>query len=292
MPEPSSQYGQAEEILSLFENLGYASGTIFEAGAHSPHRLSNSRPFLKKGWTAYLSECDKAFVMEWNESGLQNFILDDSGIPNHSSGLNDVLRRLLVPNSLNVLFLDIDGGEYELIRNLEFRPDVICVEYENSLPMLVSFAPSSVRTHAQASSWSFFTMMQGKKYFFAKSYFGDLLFFSQEFVLSHRLHSKMPLGYEAYLKYAPTAGYNLYPVLMNQCHGGDGVKFYEHKLDVFIREGGIAVAERQFAYLCQAIHSFLPVAMLRGAEYQHQLTESFQKFVDKFSIELSKRNDR
>ena len=52
----SSQFGQAEYILSMLENLGISNGTCFEAGASKPESKSNSRPFISKGWYAYLVE--------------------------------------------------------------------------------------------------------------------------------------------------------------------------------------------------------------------------------------------
>lgn len=285
-----SQYGQAEEILQLFEKLGYKTGTVFEAGAHSPNRISNSRPFLEDGWKAFLSESDHSCVNEWKSSNLNSFELDEIGIFSEPQGLNIVLERLRVPRNLNVLFLDIDGGEYELIRNLTYRPDVICVEYENTLPMFVSFAPKGIRPWVQGSSWSFFLMMKEKRYFYVKSYFGDLLFISEEFFVKNSLHSVMPFGFPAYLRYAATSGYNIAAVILNQKNGADGISFYESKLQILIEEGECNVAAIQFAYLCQAIHSLLSTMVVhKNPDYVKQATERFQRFLIEFPRKLDGR---
>ena len=58
---------------------------------------------------------------------------------------------------LDVLFLDIDGGEYQLLNGFianECRPKIICVEYDNTFPLSIDYVPTKYRH--QASSIAFY----------------------------------------------------------------------------------------------------------------------------------------
>ena len=158
----SSQFGQAEYILSAFDRFGINHGTCFEAGAASPECISNSLPFIKKGWKAYLVEPERHHCEKWESLQYNNVSIFNSEIEHKPNGLQSLFEVNKIPCNVDVLFLDIDGGEYQLLRgflNKQRRPKVICVEYDNSFPLSIDYVPSEIRCGRQASSISFYKMM-------------------------------------------------------------------------------------------------------------------------------------
>ena len=134
-----SQFGQAEWLLEVCKKLGIDKGHVFEAGASTPHSISNSRCFIDEGWNATLVEALDEHCNEWEELNFENVSVHKKLIPYTNSGLDDTLKE--VCNSTpDVLFLDIDGSEYHQIRGLtNFRPKFICVEYDNAYPLNIEY---------------------------------------------------------------------------------------------------------------------------------------------------------
>ena len=67
-----SQHGQAEWILKFTSDIGINRGVCFEAGAASPHFISNSRCFIEAGWKAILVENSSEHCIEWESLNLTN----------------------------------------------------------------------------------------------------------------------------------------------------------------------------------------------------------------------------
>ena len=146
-----SQFGQAEWLLELCKALGLQNGHIFEAGASSPHSISNSRCFINEGWTATLVEALGEHCEEWEQLNLDNIKIYKKLIPYKYSGLNDTLDELC-DSCPDVLFLDIDGSEYHQLKGLtDFRPKFICVEYDNSYPLNIEYVPRFMRHSVEST---------------------------------------------------------------------------------------------------------------------------------------------
>lgn len=175
-----SQFGQSEWIYSLLCGMGITTGHIFEAGAHSPNSLSNSKVFLNNGFFCFLVEAIKDFHDEWLKLNNENLLVLNEYLPYVPNALDIIFSRIEIEKQFLVLFLDIDGGEYHLIKALsEFRPKFVCVEVDNSFPINISFVPP-IQRHGmqggQASALAMFDLMRKKDYVYLRSFWQDMIF--------------------------------------------------------------------------------------------------------------------
>ena len=176
----NSESGQSTFIMDFFARRGYGCGTVFDAGANRPDYISNSFLFLAEGWRGLLYEpTDLATFWEPLASSL-NFQLVREFIPLMSDGLHNVLSNSLIAPDIDVLFLDIDGGEYGLIEGLfaraTVRPKVICVEYNNNFSPEIKYVPNSIVIGLQASARAFFDLFKTNSYVFLGCFWGDIVF--------------------------------------------------------------------------------------------------------------------
>ena len=234
----TSQFGQAEYILSRLEDLGIRNGTCFEAGASSPEYISNSKPFIAKGWKAYLVERDQHNCEKWESLQLNNVSIFNAAIPYKKDGLKYIFDNHMIPYDIDVMFLDIDGGEYQLLDqfiNHTYQPKVICVEYDNSFPLSINCVPSEICHGRQASSMSFYKLMSSAGYVYVNTFCHDHIFLSESFA------KKMGINPPPFEFFCATATNNLYQfdnVFLGQKpdQADLGVNFYEEKIKMLISE--------------------------------------------------------
>jgi len=280
--------------MSFLGQQHIAHGTVFEAGAHSPNSISNSRCFVDKKWTAYLVEADPSFCDEWNSLSLPNVNVFNRTIQYESSALDHLLSELSVPHDLDVLFLDIDGAEYQLLNGMsKFRPKVICVEYDNSYPLFIDFVPVEM-THgvkrSQASSTAFFKLMDSKSYIYIKSFFLDHIFVESSFYAQCPYHlPEDSVGLTGFTNHAQSHLYDPFSVCLNQADdkGGAGILFYQDKIDALISNQKLQYASQFYYMLSLYFQSLLPIVKAnRATPYyddfcSHRLTfdRKFREFL-------------
>jgi hypothetical protein len=270
-----SQFGQAEWLLQLAKTMGIAEGSVFEAGAASPHAISNSRCFINAGWQSYLVEASTEHCKEWESLNLRNVVIYNKKINYDPSGIDSLLSEIKVPYDLDVFFLDIDGGEYQLLEGMNsFRPKLICAEYDNSYPLSIDFVPRQIRhsvESAQCSSRAMFRLMSEKGYTYIKSFFLDHIFIANEVIGKNQDNPDLQLvGRKAFCKLAPRHLYDFRAVLLNQDagKGGNGVEFFQRKLLNLVEHGYIQEASHYYFMLSQIFHSYCPLVVeLRGDGY-------------------------
>jgi len=104
------------------------------------------------------------------------------------TGLEDILHECGCCKELDVLFFDIDGGEYQLFRGLiSFRPKIVCIEYDNSFPLSINYVPRMIRHHqngGQASSTAFFHLFRQKRYTYIRSFFKIIFSYPMNILLT------------------------------------------------------------------------------------------------------------
>ena len=134
-----SQFGQAEYILSSFEQLGISHGTCFEAGASRPDWINNSMPFIEKGWKAYLVELDEQCCNEWKSLEIENVSIINAAIGYNGGGLKRVFDENNIPYNLDVLFLDILCQESGSTWDMDVRLPKFAENASNEFETIVSF---------------------------------------------------------------------------------------------------------------------------------------------------------
>ena len=138
-----SQYGEdgiIEHILSLIPNKD---NWCVEFGAWDGIHLSNTCNLIKNhAYRSVLIEADikKFQVLKKNMSPYDSVLVNEFVMFEGANTLDNILGRTHIPKNFDFLSIDIDGNDYWIFDSLtEYRPKVICIEYNPSIPNEVEF---------------------------------------------------------------------------------------------------------------------------------------------------------
>jgi hypothetical protein len=130
-----SQNGEDGVIREVFRRVGTTDRTFVEVGAGDGKE--NNTAFLRaQGWTGFWIDGDPAFVQvvkksRYDEGGRLKWSVSMVTRENAAS----LLGRMGVPAEFDLLSIDIDQNTYYIWDGLrEYRPRVVVVEYNASLP--------------------------------------------------------------------------------------------------------------------------------------------------------------
>lgn len=139
-----SQRGEDGIIEKIFSVLGIENGHAVELGAWDGIKYSNVYNLIMKGWSATLIEGDSdrhQTLLENMKSfpsvkAFNRMISLEKG-----STLTEVLRESKVPHNFDILSLDLDGIDYWVWDELQFRPKVVVIEYNSNWdePMTIAY---------------------------------------------------------------------------------------------------------------------------------------------------------
>lgn len=291
-----SEHGQSEWLLNLVEHLQITTGSIFEAGAKLPQGGSNAIPFLSKGFRCILVEREETYFAEWSKLSNINASVHNISIPYREDGLNQVLNQIVDNNPIIVLFLDIDGGEYFLLRGLkDFRPKFICVEVDNGFPLNIDYIPSTIRhgMHGgQASALSTYKLLKSMGYVYLNSFWQDMVFVDSQFLgeIRSQLPDHLLYGTSAFVTYAHRSIYNPFVVLLNQAESqpASGLNFYITKFDSLIGNGQISAANALLNTLLPTLNALPALLISRSEHYRENLMGAVEKFMKRYSYLLDR----
>lgn len=163
-----SQYGEDGIIAKIFEIIGEESRFAVELGALNGYHDSNTWHLIKdRGWSAVLLEADRTYferlVEEYKKIDravcLNEFVSFEG-----PRSLDTILAATRIPKDFDLLALDIDGNEYHVWESLvQYRPRVVVVEFNPSIPHEVSFVQPRDMTVMQGSSLSAFVELGTRK---------------------------------------------------------------------------------------------------------------------------------
>tara|TARA_B100000674_G_scaffold193330_1_gene157385 strand:+ start:16443 stop:17348 length:906 start_codon:yes stop_codon:yes gene_type:complete len=295
----SSQYQQDSFVESLFAHAGFPIRTLVESGCSFPDFHSNAQLFLQShDCECFFIEGKMDCVAAWeeyistNSLGEKVHILPEF-IQYKPTGLSEALSRFTsLPIDFDVFFFDINGGEYQLLANQsKYRPKLICVEYDNAYPLCIEHVPQFFGcspNYGQASSLSFFKLMEKLHYIYVRSFFQDHIFISQEFYESSRLSAdkNFLVGRDAFLAFASDQLYDPIRVFANQKHNdcGKSFKFYSDKMDSLIFNGSIDSASVLFCYLSSMLSiAHQSIQQRRDEAYLTKFSALRNSFIDKYS---------
>lgn len=147
-----SQFGEDGIINEIFRRLKIKHGFFVEFGAHNGIFASNTRHLWQQGWSGAMIEADdhhfKQLLQNYSNTANIKFIHQFvTWNEQDSRGLTfDTIQNIYFPaQDIDFLSIDIDGGDYYILKGLQARPKVICIE--NNLywhPLLDTEVPENI----------------------------------------------------------------------------------------------------------------------------------------------------
>ena len=166
----TSEHGEDGVIKRIFEILGAESKSCVELGALNGVHGSNVWQLVKKeGWSGVLIEADQTYFEKLQQEFADvpraqciNAFVSFEG----EQSLDAILAKTNLPKKFDLFSLDIDGNEYHLWDSLnDYRPRVMLVEFNPSIPHHVSFIqPRDMHVFQGSSLCAFIELAKRKGY--------------------------------------------------------------------------------------------------------------------------------
>ena len=153
----TSSDGEDGIIEHIFSVIGTGSTWCVELGALNGTHDSNTRKLIvQDGWSAVLIEGDPTYfdVLRgvYADTG-QVVCINEFVSFEGAQSLDRVFSRTPLPQDFDLFVLDIDGNDYHVWDSLkEYRPRVVCVEFNPTIPNSISFIQSRNISVQQGSS--------------------------------------------------------------------------------------------------------------------------------------------
>ena len=285
----TSEFGGAEFIFNLLTGLGVKNGLILEAGAFYPDQISNSSIFLNHGWQAKLVECKPEAAEAWRLKNFSNAEIFEYEIQLVPPGLIDAINHVQLQDELDVLFFDIDGGEYHLLKTLlesgRLRPKFIHVEYDNAFPLFVNYIPPEIKSGRQASATAFLYLMRSLGYVYIGTFGHDMVFSDHSFVVANKLEYP---SREAFIANSLIGSYSINNAIAYQenCNAHKGVNFLASKLDVLLEAENASTAA-YYSFLCYGMMSacqYTSVVKSNDSDYCQRVGLAINAFISKYAF--------
>ena len=182
-----SQFGEDGIFEEIINRLGNRSDKdCVEFGAWDGIFLSNTYNLIKNhSFKGILIEGDKKKhkLLQKNLKDYQaiciNKFVEDIG-PN---SLDNILLNHNFNKNFDLLSIDIDGNDYYIFQGLEnFRPKIICIEYNPTIPLDIEFIQKKDFNIQQGSSaLSLYKMIKKKNYHLISSTYVNLIFIEESY---------------------------------------------------------------------------------------------------------------
>jgi len=135
-----SQFGEDGILARILGTLGVQCGTAVEFGASDGILFSNTANLRAQGWKTVLIEGNeyefsKLKALRNERTITVNAMVEPAGV----SSLDGILDDLRI-DAIDVLSIDIDGGDLDILRHLKRRPRIICIEFNPTIPPPCRFA--------------------------------------------------------------------------------------------------------------------------------------------------------
>lgn len=164
----TSEHGEDGIIEKIFSIIGEGSTWCVELGALNGTHGSNVWHLVKeKGWSGVLIEADRTYFEKLQQeyatiphAHCVNAFVSFEG----EQSLDRIFARTPIPHTFDLFSLDIDGSDYHLWDSMtDYRPRVMLVEFNPSIPHEVTFIQPRDMTVFQGSSLRAFVELGKKK---------------------------------------------------------------------------------------------------------------------------------
>ncbi|MDG4476033.1 FkbM family methyltransferase [Thiovibrio frasassiensis] len=138
-----SQFGEDGIIKKILEYLPNKNNWCVEFGAWDGIHLSNTFSLIKNnGYQSVLIEADKNKFEELKKNlmGFNAVLVNKFVMFEGRNTLDNILSKTKIPDDFDFLSIDIDGNDYYILDSLvRYKPKVICIEYNPTIPNEVSY---------------------------------------------------------------------------------------------------------------------------------------------------------
>lgn len=286
-----SQFGQAEFILDLCNKVKTGPGHVFEAGGGDPtiHKI-NSLVFLENNWEGTIFEENQYYAKKIRDLQIEKLNTISKPLEYTKDGLNKAfeIAGITRQKKCNVLFLDINGGEYHLIDGLNpSRPEFICVECDNYFPLGFEYIPKYPRYGTQASQSSMYKMMKAKGYLLVKCFVVDMVFVAEEAAeLNYSFFKQLGI-YDEYhaANQIVENSYSLLQAVANQPEedSQNGINFVKSKMYCVSRDCDFSKASIFINLTISALKDALTIVKAyRSARYYDTVLRAYEDIINEF----------
>lgn len=130
-----SQFGEDGIIEEIFTRLQIKKGFFIEFGAADGIWLSNTRYLVEKGWDGVMIENGedsyKQLVANYKNNKnilcLDHYVHHDNSNPQNMT-IDRIRDKYFPDKEVDFLSVDIDGLDFLILKNLQFKPKVIMIE--------------------------------------------------------------------------------------------------------------------------------------------------------------------
>lgn len=152
----TSQNGEDGVILKIFEIIGARNKWCMEFGAWDGVHFSNTYNLIKNlGWTGVLVEANSSRCRQIHENlaGCSISVINKFVGFTDENSIDCYLGQTECPEDIDFISIDIDGCDYHVWDSMtRFRPRVVLIEFNPSIPNDVYFVQDRDMTVNQASS--------------------------------------------------------------------------------------------------------------------------------------------
>ena len=152
----SGEDGIIREILKRISSQSHLNSWCCEFGAWDGLHFSNTARLIKEdSYRAVLIEGDPARIKDLEFNFPQTEVIKVSSFVTTTgkTSLTNILEQSEIPLDFDFLSIDIDGMDYWILKSLvNFRPKLICIEFNPSIPNVVSFIQADDQNIKHGSS--------------------------------------------------------------------------------------------------------------------------------------------
>jgi len=152
----SGEDGIIAEILQRLESAVSLDGWCAEFGAWDGVHLSNTCKLIReRSYSAVLIEGDPDRVTDLFQNFPQENVFKVCKFVKFDGpdSLDRIFSRTPIPSNFDVLSIDVDGADYYIFESLRsYRPKVVCIEFNPTIPNAVDFVQAKDFTVNHGSS--------------------------------------------------------------------------------------------------------------------------------------------
>jgi hypothetical protein len=125
-----SQFGEDGVIERIFRLIGEGTRVCCEFGAWDGVHLSNTRALIDRGWRGIFIEADRDRFADLKRRypDSSRHLAINAAVDDREMTIGRLLAQHRVDADVDFLSIDIDGEDYYILRSLDVRPRLICIE--------------------------------------------------------------------------------------------------------------------------------------------------------------------